>query len=141
MTPRNFIAAAGGQLPTEAQWEYAARAGAPGPLYGRPDEIAWYSGDRGSGNSDDKPHPAGRKAPNALGLHDMLGNTQEWVRDSLQNYGAEAATDPSGPTAGDEHVMRGGGFLSSIRSLRSSFRYRGSSRSDDAGFRCTLTLR
>jgi serine/threonine protein kinase len=129
---------AGGRLPTEAEWEYAARAGTPGPYYGKPDDIAWYSGDRGTGNSDYQPHPVGQKAPNALGLHDMHGNAQEWVRETLEPYDANEATDPAGTAAGSNHVMRGGGFSASLRSLRVYFRYRGSSRSSEYGLRCVL---
>ncbi len=129
---------AGGRLPTEAEWEYAARAGHPEATYGKPDEIAWYSGDRGSGNSDHKPHPVGQKAPNALGLFDMLGNMEQWCRDASYKYTEAAVTDPSGPVSGKDHALRGGGFLASLRTLRASFRNLRSDRNDDAGFRCVL---
>ena len=129
---------AGGRLPTEAEWEYAARAGNPNATYGTPNDIGWYSGDRGSGNSDYKPHPVGLKAPNALGLFDMLGNMQQWCRDVPHKYSEAAATDPSEPVSGEYHTMRGGGHNANLSTLRVSFRYRGSGRSDDHGFRCVL---
>ena len=83
------------RLPTEAEWEYAARAGAPLPA--SLDEVAWYAA-----NSDDESHPVGRKKPNAWGLYDMLGNVREWVSDQYaQNYYSNSPlADPAGPQAG-----------------------------------------
>ena len=69
------------RLPTEAEWEYAARAGTTGPRYGELDEIAWYSG-----NSDSQTHPVREKKPNAFGLYDMLGNVWEWCADAWKDY-------------------------------------------------------
>jgi formylglycine-generating enzyme required for sulfatase activity len=129
---------AGGQLPTEAQWEYAARGGNPAEYYGKPDKIGWYSGDSGSGNSDYRPHTVATKAPNSLGLFDMLGNMQQWCREAPYAYNSAEVADPVGTEEGGEHIMRGGGFQASLRSLRVSFRYRGSGRSSDYGFRCVL---
>jgi formylglycine-generating enzyme required for sulfatase activity len=85
------------RLPTEAEWEYAARAGTAGPRAAPLDEIAWYAD-----NSGDETHPAGTKKPNAWGLYDMLGNVREWVEDvyARDYYGNSPATDPAGPQAG-----------------------------------------
>ena len=92
------------RLPTEAEWEYAARAGTTGaqpwPLNeGSLDEIAWY-GD----NSKDETHPVGQKKPNAWGLYDMLGNVREWVEDVYGRYTDALAVDPTGA-----QVQAGGG--------------------------------
>jgi formylglycine-generating enzyme required for sulfatase activity len=85
------------RLPTEAEWEYAARAGTTGSYAGKLDDIAWYSG-----NSEDETHAVGTKKPNAWGLYDMEGNVREWVSDTYgANYYANSpAADPSGPAPG-----------------------------------------
>jgi formylglycine-generating enzyme required for sulfatase activity len=82
------------RLPTEAEWEYAARAGSTRPYAGALDDIAWYAG-----NSGDETHPVGQKKPNSWGLYDMEGNVREWVSDwySRTYYSNSPATDPPGP--------------------------------------------
>lgn len=91
------------RLPTEAEWEYAARAGTAAPNSGPLDEDAWYGG-----NSGDETHPVGQKKPNAWGLYDMQGNVREWVSDlySANYYSASPVADPTGPDPGA--VGRGG---------------------------------
>ncbi|HEY2384587.1 MAG TPA: formylglycine-generating enzyme family protein [Terriglobia bacterium] len=85
------------RLPTEAEWEYAARAGSATPYAGKLDEIGWYNG-----NSDDETHPVGQKKPNPWGLYDMEGNVREWVEDmySANYYKTSPAVDPTGPAGG-----------------------------------------
>lgn len=96
---------AGYRLPTEAEWEYAARAGTtaarPGPL----PELGWFDE-----NSGLRPHPVKQKRANAWGLYDMLGNVAEWVWDWRQEYPARPEVDPTGPKTGDNRVFRGGSF-------------------------------
>ena len=97
----------GGQmvLPTEAQWEYASRAGELGPFSGGTiDEVAWYTD-----NGDDETHPVGLKKPNAWGLHDMHGNVLEWCADWYDDS-LTGGMDPSGPKSGSSRVYRGGSF-------------------------------
>jgi len=89
------------RLPTEAQWEYAARAGTTGDLED-PDGHAWYVA-----NSGGVPHPVGSKKPNAFGLHDMLGNVWNWVHDWYGRYPSEAVIDPEGPaTQASPEIIR-----------------------------------
>src|SRR5262249_999265 len=92
------------RLPTEAEWEYTARAGASDPPRTSLGEYAWFAD-----NSDDESHPVGLKKPNAWGLYDMLGNVREWVEDRAAYYDyeplPEVSVDPKGPQPG----RRGGG--------------------------------
>ncbi len=92
------------RLPTEAEWEYACRAGTMGPRYAEDlDAIAWHSGNNRSGVY----HPVGEKQPNAWGLHDMFGGGWEWCLDQYGPYSGEALTDPLGPSSGKGHIYRG----------------------------------
>ncbi|MEN9974948.1 MAG: hypothetical protein RLZZ282_954, partial [Verrucomicrobiota bacterium] len=92
-------------LPTEAQWEYACRAGTTGPAAGDLDAMAWYSK-----NSGGETHPVAGKKPNAWGLHDMLGNVFEWCADWYGDYPSGPVTDPLGAVSGSYRVRRGGGW-------------------------------
>jgi formylglycine-generating enzyme required for sulfatase activity len=97
------------RLPTEAEWEYAARAGMDAPYSGPLDQVAWYAA-----NSEDETHPVGQKKPNAWGLYDTQGNVREWVSDFYQSdyYSVSPAVDPTGPQLG----ARGrGGFVAGPR--------------------------
>jgi sulfatase modifying factor 1 len=95
----------GYRLPTEAEWEYAARAGTTGPRHGELSEVAWYGG-----NSWLKRHPIGTKTANAWGLYDMLGNAWEWTWDRKDDYTPGSAVDPVGPGSGAKRVLRGCGW-------------------------------
>jgi formylglycine-generating enzyme len=119
-------AADGYRLPTEAEWEYACRAGTTGPRYGPLDEIAWYRG-----NSDERVHEVGGKRPNAWGFHDLLGNVWEWCWDV---YDAEVY--------GTYRVLRGGGWFDEQWSCRASVRRRShpTLRIDDVGFRVARSI-
>ncbi|MCX5771844.1 MAG: formylglycine-generating enzyme family protein [Candidatus Hydrogenedentes bacterium] len=130
------------RLPTEAEWEYAARAGtqsawASGNDSAQLDEFAWHSG-----NSEQKTHPVGEKRPNPWGLYDMEGNVREWCADWYQAYSAERQIDPQGPDWGELHVTRGGGWASSPADCRSARRetYQEGyfQPKDDIGFRLVL---
>ena len=105
------------RLPTEAEWEYAARAGTTGARYGELDEVAWYSG-----NSDRETHPVGEKRANAWGLLDMLGNVWEWTADWYGGYPTGSVTDPEGPLGGSDRVFRGGSWNSRAGGVRSAAR-------------------
>ena len=156
------------RLPTEAEWEYACRAGTRGDTYvGDLDlksedatkaevlnAIAWYGGN--SGYEDDQmrgivgwlkrirgveklgsTRKVAQKAPNAWGLHDMLGNVLEWCQDWYGEYPAECVVDPTGPTQGTTRVIRGGSWGLPARDLRSACRgrYDPGFRNYDLGFR------
>jgi formylglycine-generating enzyme required for sulfatase activity len=106
--PRGFVY----RLPTEAEWEYAARGGnrSLGYAYSGSnnlDEVGWYDG-----NSGNKTHPVGRKKANELGLHDMSGNVWEWCQDwyDAEYYERSPALDPTGPPSGSSRVFRGGSW-------------------------------
>ena len=93
------------RLPTEAEWEYAARAGTKPETYAPLNDIAWYKG-----NYTGTTHPVGKKLPNAFGLYDMLGNVWQWCNDWFGPYSSLRAVDPTGPSEGDRHPTRGGCF-------------------------------
>nr|WP_249044503.1 SUMF1/EgtB/PvdO family nonheme iron enzyme [Crossiella equi] len=120
-------AADGYRLPTEAEWEHACRAGTSGDRYGQLDEIAWYRD-----NSGGRLHPPGEKAPNAWGLHDMLGNVWEWCWDV---YDATVY--------GPYRVFRGGGAFDTPRGCRAACRRRShpAFHIDDLGFRLARNAR
>jgi formylglycine-generating enzyme required for sulfatase activity len=123
-------------LPTEAQWEYACRAGTTDAYSGEPNGMAWCNG-----NSGDTTHPVGLKQPNAWGFHDMLGNVLEWCHDWYGPYSGGAAADPAGPGRGHYRTARGGSWRTDAPLGRSAARSGGSAGRLDytIGFRVALT--
>jgi formylglycine-generating enzyme required for sulfatase activity len=128
------------RLPSEAEWEFACRAGT-NTQYSFGDDksalkgYAWFDG-----NSGGEPHPVGQKKPNFWGLYDMHGNVQEWCIDGRRRYESGNVTDPRGPSDADERVQRGGSWRCSASQSRSAdrggwdptFRY-------DLGFRLAMS--
>ena len=109
----------GWRLPTEAEWEYACRAGGTEPRYGNLDEVAWYKG-----NSDGQAaHPVGQKNSNAWGLSDMLGNVWEWCWDRYDMYEEGPATDPKGSVTGVCRAARGGSWDDEAKYIWAPVRY------------------
>ena len=116
MTGKNF------RLPTEAEWEYAARGGnkSQGNKYSDSntvDDVAWYTS-----NSNSTAHPVGEKSSNELGLYDMSGNVWEWCQDWSGSYSNEAQTNPTGPSTGSKRVIRGGCWHNVSWDCRVSYR-------------------
>jgi formylglycine-generating enzyme required for sulfatase activity/TolB-like protein len=134
-----FCGKAGGRLPTEAEWEFAARAGVSKAAYDKVESIAWFKD-----NSGGSAHPVKKMAPNKLGLFDMLGNVWEWTSDWFdENYYStlpadKPADNPKGPGKGDKRSIRGGAYSNEYKYMRASFRHRRdpAGRFDDTGFRC-----
>jgi formylglycine-generating enzyme required for sulfatase activity len=141
----------GFRLPTEAEWEYAIRAGTTTGFYNgeitnvnqdpKMDLIGWYyyNSDTGLGRMA---HPVGQMAANARGLYDMSGNAWEWTWDRYQAaYQSDVAADPVGPATGSHRVLRGGSWNNNVQNCRSAHRVNGSpgNRNDGVGFRLVRT--
>ena len=129
------------RLPTEAEWEYAARGGkkSRGYQYSGSNnilDVAWY-GD----NSGFKTHAVGSKQANELGIYDMTGNVWEWCQDWKGSYSSSSQTNPTGAASGSDRVFRGGGWYCTARNCRSSYRYYYTpvNRYDDLGLRLVLS--
>jgi formylglycine-generating enzyme required for sulfatase activity len=122
-------------LPTEAQWEYACRAGTTGAFAGDLPSLAWIES-----NSEGKPHAVKTRQPNAWGLHDLHGNVWEWCRDWYGDYATHRGQDPTGPSAGTFRCYRGGSRIYGARRARSAIRgaMTPEMRGDYLGFRPVL---
>jgi len=129
------------RLPTEAEWEYACRAGTTteysfGNDKSELGEYAWFDG-----NSDRTTHPVGQKRSNGWGLYDMHGNVWEWCQDWYGDSPSGSVADPTGPSSGSDRVLRGGGWRYGARDCRSAGRSYGTpdDRNRHLGFRLVLS--
>jgi formylglycine-generating enzyme len=129
----NYCMQIGGRLPTEAEWEFAARAGTTTARYGNIDEIAWYWN-----NSQFTPHPVKQKKPNAFGLYDMLGNVVEWTHTFYTVQISQETINPQGPLTAEYKSLRGGGWWDDPDLIRASYRrhFEAGDYDFNIGFRC-----
>ena len=120
-TIQTFNSATGLRLPTEAEWEYACRAGTTTARYGEVNAIAWHYQNLTNYGTQ----PVAGKLPNALGLYDTLGNVWEWCQDWYGLYSSESVTNPTGPATGSYRLLRGGDWSNLPSNCRGSRRYNG----------------
>lgn len=128
------------RMPTEAEWEFAARGGIKSQSYkyaGSNDikEVAWYKD-----NAGDKPHPVATKKANELGLYDMSGNVSEWCRDKYSSYSSDPQTNPTNYYSGYYLVYRGGDYVNRDYTCRVSSRHYASNPSNNACFNIGIRL-
>ena len=121
------------RLPTEAEWEYACRAGTKTPYAGNPDAMGWYAA-----NSKNQTHPVGQREPNGFGLYDMNGNVWEWCQSKYKPYPYQATDGRENVQDSDVRVLRGGSWESSASSTRSAYRRRVVPDRRSIGFRIVL---
>ena len=129
----NQLTGATFRLPTEAEWEFAARGGNKSKSYkysgsNTLDDVAWYydnSAALGRGNPNYGPHTVATKSPNELGLYDMSGNVYEWCQDFFGKYSSGAQVNPTGPAndSSSSHVLRGSSFIGNTSNCRVSYRF------------------
>jgi formylglycine-generating enzyme required for sulfatase activity len=131
----------GYRLPTEAEWEYAAKGGnkSQGYVYSgsdNPGDVAWYSANSRGTRS------VSTNQPNEIGIHNMSGNAWEWCQDKMGEYTADPAVDPQGPSEGNDRILRGGSCRTSVDLCRTSYRYQSSpiNSNETFGFRCAKSL-
>jgi formylglycine-generating enzyme required for sulfatase activity len=127
------------RLPTEAEWEYACRAGTQtrycsGSTEADLGRVGWHSG-----NSDGKAHPVGQKQPNAWGIYDMHGNVWEYCADFIDDYATMSGTDPIGHVTPGHGAMRGGGWMHGPEECRAATRLMSDDMFGGAGFRIALS--
>ncbi len=127
VTKLNLLTGKSFRLPTEAQWEFAARGGikSKGFKYAGSDnlnDVAWFGNYVGGTVANPANHQVKTKLANELGIYDMLGNVQEWCSDWFSNYTSTTQTNPTGPVSGSERILRGGSWLSADDACRFSYR-------------------
>jgi formylglycine-generating enzyme required for sulfatase activity len=124
------------RLPTEAEWEYASRAGTSGPYAGKIDAMTWYGA-----NSGNLTHPVGQKQPNGFGIYDMNGNVWEWCQSKYKPYPYQATDGREDLQGNDVRVSRGGSWKSAAKGCRSAYRRRVVPEANSIGFRIVLAAR